>query len=133
MNTPSFSFEAIGTWWQIDVSGPCSEEELADVQQKIQDRIASFDLSYSRFQNDSLILQMAKKEGEYPLPSDGPPLLSFYRKLYDLTHENLLRVLVKRLKRQDMTKHTHLKKKNFPLLLHGKKHFRMTRRQICSI
>lgn len=76
----SHVFEAIGTRWQID-AGELSPFLIS----KIQDRIEEFDKNYSRFRQDSLISEMARKSGVYQLPLDAEPMLAVYRELYDLT------------------------------------------------
>ncbi len=79
----SFSFEAIGTHWQIDIAGaPVS----AYVQAKILRRIDEFDKTYSRFRDDSMVMAMSRNAGEYTLPDDAQKLLSLYKKLYDITN-----------------------------------------------
>ncbi len=80
-----YTFEAIGTQWQVDFEFPISEVRSARLLAKIKDRIEVFDKNYSRFRSDSLVTKMAQKAGQYTLPSDAEPLFSLYKKLYDLT------------------------------------------------
>lgn len=77
----SFSFEAIGTKWSIDVYGKFSE----DIKQKLIDRIEEFDHNYSRFRNDSLVSKMSEKAGTYNLPADAEVMIDLYQKLYKIT------------------------------------------------
>lgn len=81
----SFSFEAIGTAWQVDCYGLPHGRSAADIRSAVLGRIATFDLAYSRFRSDSLVSQMARQEGEYVLPDDAKPLLDLYERLYRLT------------------------------------------------
>lgn len=78
-----FSFKAIGTAWAIDIPEGLLNE--AEVFESIQNCIAVFDKTYSRFREDSLVFQMSKKEGEYELPQDAFSMLSLYKEIYDLT------------------------------------------------
>lgn len=78
----SFTFEAIGTHWQIDIIDP---GDFSFLLEKIKARIAEFDKNYSRFRPDSLVSTMARAAGEYTLPADAPPLFDTYQKLYRLT------------------------------------------------
>lgn len=80
-----FSFEAIGTHWQIDLPETLSPGREAAVNARIQERIARFDLAYSRFRPDSLVTKMAREAGTYRLPDDADPMLSLYKRLYSLT------------------------------------------------
>lgn len=79
----SFSFEAIGTHWQIDIF---NESFSADLQASILRRIDEFDKIYSRFRDDSTVMAMSYNAGEYVLPDDAQKLLSLYKKLYDITN-----------------------------------------------
>ena len=80
----SFSFEAIGTRWQIIYANNLASE--ANIEKKVKQRTEEFDKNYSRFRNDSLVSEWAKKAGEYKLPDDAGRLLYFYKKLYDATN-----------------------------------------------
>jgi len=77
----SISFEAIGTIWHINTL----HDLPAHVLQKIKARIEEFSRTYSRFREDSLVSQIAKRPGTYTFPSDANHLLGFYWNLYLLT------------------------------------------------
>lgn len=81
----SFPFEAIGTHWQIDLTAHLSEQEQKELLQKITNRIEKFDQTYSRFRKDSLVTQIATKQGDYLFPTDAPPLFTIYQNLYKAT------------------------------------------------
>jgi thiamine biosynthesis lipoprotein len=81
----SFSFDAIGTKWEIEIYASLAGGVLAEVQQAVGARIEVFDRHYSRFRNDSLISQMAQKSGDYVLPDDAQLLFDLYHELYDMT------------------------------------------------
>lgn len=81
----TYTFEAIGTHWVIDINYSLSEPEFTQVKEEIRQRIEVFDKTYSRFRDDSLITKMAKSVGTYPLTPEGRELLQLYKKLYDVT------------------------------------------------
>lgn len=69
------AFEAIGTRWELDTPEPLD----ADVLGAVHDRIARFDLDWSRFRGDSWVSEVARAgAGTYPLPADAGPLLDAY-------------------------------------------------------
>jgi thiamine biosynthesis lipoprotein len=78
-------FKAIGTSWQIDFYSLLDQALLFKIDRSIKDRIEIFDKTYSRFRSDSLVSTISKKAGEYELPEDSYPLLSFYRQMYEIT------------------------------------------------
>jgi thiamine biosynthesis lipoprotein len=77
----NYSFEALGTKWDIETAHGIPTA----LKKKIQNRIETFDKTYSRFRNDSLVAQIAEKTGEYHFPTDAKKIMSFYKDLYDLT------------------------------------------------
>lgn len=77
----SWRFQAIGTHWSIETSAPLDKV----LQTEITKRIEIFDKTYSRFRDDSLISQLAKRAGEYDFPADAKQLVLFYRHLYVAT------------------------------------------------
>jgi thiamine biosynthesis lipoprotein len=81
----NFQFEAIGTKWVIDIYKKLSSPEEVFLLEKIKNRIDVFDKTYSRFKDDSLIIKMSKKTGEYILPEDSDKMISLYKKIYDIS------------------------------------------------
>lgn len=81
-----FSFEAIGTFWQIDISEYIRSTVLSGLQSSIQNRIETYDRTYSRFRNDSVITAMSQNAGTYNLPSDSDILFSTYKRIYKSTN-----------------------------------------------
>jgi len=77
----TFSFDAIGTRWQIEFT-LTGEATTAAVEAVIRQRIDQFDALYSRFRSDSLVSAMAKRAGLYRLPADAQPLFDLYESLY---------------------------------------------------
>lgn len=80
-----YIFEAIGTKWQIDFPDGLLLSTREKLIEQITKRIAIFDKHYSRFRQDSLVMEMSKKAGVYILPEDAEPLFSLYENLYRLT------------------------------------------------
>lgn len=79
-DSPSaLSFEAIGTAWRIE----SAEDIDADLRQSIHARIESFDRTWSRFRDDSLISRIAREPGTWELPEEATVLFAFYRELYE--------------------------------------------------
>lgn len=71
-----FVFEAIGTKWVIDFKG-------SPTFSGIEKLISDFDNLYSRFRQDSLVMEMAKSKGTYTIPH--PELIDLYYLLYKKT------------------------------------------------
>ncbi|MFI6027942.1 FAD:protein FMN transferase [Amycolatopsis magusensis] len=73
---PVFSFDAIGTRWEIETPRPLA----ADVHREVLDRIQRFDLTYSRFRANSLVSRIAAAEngGRFEFPADAVGLFGLY-------------------------------------------------------
>lgn len=76
-----FSFDAIGTKWEILTAN----ELTANLKEVLLDRIESFDKTYSRFRDDSLVSKMKHQTGVFKFPKDDEKLIDFYIKLYELS------------------------------------------------
>ncbi|NOJ61628.1 FAD:protein FMN transferase [Arthrobacter sp. 260] len=76
-----FSFDAIGTVWQIDTPAKLSPEARAAVAAVIEE----YDAVYSRFRRDSRVFVLTEG-GSITLPPSGEALGSLYRTLYSLTN-----------------------------------------------
>jgi len=81
----NFQFEAIGTKWVIDIHKELSSEEESFLLLKIMKRIDEFDMTYSRFKNESVIMKLSREGGEVLLPDDAEKMLSLYKKVYDIS------------------------------------------------
>ncbi|HWH25231.1 MAG TPA: FAD:protein FMN transferase [Pseudolysinimonas sp.] len=77
----AWRFEAIGTSWRIDTPAELTEVQRATVTARIDE----FDRAWSRFRDDSLVSRIAREPGHHRLPADAPPLLDWYRELYEGT------------------------------------------------
>ena len=76
-----WTFEAIGTAWQIDTREPLAENVVAEVL----GCITRFDEAWSRFRDDSLVSDIARGAGDWTMPDEADELLSFYADLHELT------------------------------------------------
>ncbi|MFI5430258.1 FAD:protein FMN transferase [Aeromicrobium sp. UC242_57] len=76
-----WTFEAIGTAWQIDTRAPLP----SDVQAAVLARIEEFDRVWSRFRPDSLVTEMSHRAGTWTMPDEADQLLGFYAELHDAT------------------------------------------------
>lgn len=81
----TFDFEAIGTRWRIDIDEEVDDGTKEHLLRLVLDRIAAFDKAYSRFRDDSLVAEMARRAGTYQLPADAEPMITLYKHLYELT------------------------------------------------
>lgn len=76
----AWSFEAIGTVWQID-----AQVELDNVVRRdVTRRIDEFDAAWSRFRDDSLVARLHTGQ-PVAMPDDAAPLLAAYDRLAGLT------------------------------------------------
>ena len=80
-----FEFQAIGTQWQIEIYQKINSQLSSRMLSLIHQRIDEFDKHYSRFRSDSLVTAMSLKSGTYTLPVDMSPMMSLYKRLYELT------------------------------------------------
>jgi thiamine biosynthesis lipoprotein len=85
MQPRTSSFEALGTHWNIQVFDVLSEALWQELMTQVAARIADFDATYSRFRDDSLVAELARRAGTYTLPDDALPLLEFYKQLYEVS------------------------------------------------
>lgn len=77
----AWTFEAIGTAWQVDTRAPLPAALEADVL----GRVERFDRTWSRFRDDSLVADIAREAGDWALPDEADALLSLYDQLHDIT------------------------------------------------
>lgn len=77
----SFSFEGIGTQWEIstpDVLAPVVRHQLLET-------VAAYDQTYSRFRPDSLVSGLSRSPGSIELPEHAAGLQELYSTLYRVT------------------------------------------------
>lgn len=77
----AWTFEAIGTGWQIDTREPLP----SDVQGQVLGRIEEFVQVWSRFRDDSVVAQMSQRAGAWRLPEEADVLFDFYDELNEVT------------------------------------------------
>jgi len=77
----AWTFEAIGTQWQIDSAEPVPPA----VRESVSARIDEFDRDWSRFRDDSFVARVAAEPGEHSLPVDAADLFALYDILDELT------------------------------------------------
>jgi thiamine biosynthesis lipoprotein len=80
-----YTFEAIGTHWQIDIDQDISALQYEQLNTAIQTRIAEFDKNYSRFRDDSLVTKMSQQSGTFVVPEDMKVMMDLYTNLYEVT------------------------------------------------
>ncbi|MDQ0642221.1 FAD:protein FMN transferase [Microbacterium murale] len=76
-----WGFDAIGTRWEIETETPLDEPERA----RVSAAIGSFDRTWSRFRDDSLVTVLAHSGGDVGAPADAAAMLEVYRELSDAT------------------------------------------------
>lgn len=81
----TFSFEGIGTHWQIDIYSSLTSNKWSYLQAVIQKRVDLFEKTYSRFRPDSYVNLTLSQLGTYSIPFDAKPLFLLYQKLYTIT------------------------------------------------
>ena len=78
----SLRFDAIGCPWQIDTLEPLDDATVDELNARIE----AFDVTYSRFRDDSLISRIEREPGVHAFPDDAAALFETYRKLYSATN-----------------------------------------------
>ncbi|TDN92360.1 FAD:protein FMN transferase [Microbacterium sp. BK668] len=76
-----WSFDAIGTAWEIETRDPLPSSARAAVA----GLVADFDAAWSRFRPDSLVSQLAREGGTIPAPRDAAAMLETYAELSGAT------------------------------------------------
>jgi thiamine biosynthesis lipoprotein len=78
-----FTFDALGTQWEIATREPLDDA----LRQLILKRINDFDRTYSRFRDDSLVTRVAAagEGGRFLFPDDSSVLFELYDRLYTAT------------------------------------------------
>lgn len=77
----SFSFDGIGTRWEISTPGALDDGQRRRLLAVVED----YDAAWSRFRPDSLVAQAARQPGSYHMPDGAGALGRLYRSLYRLT------------------------------------------------
>lgn len=91
----TWSFEAIGTAWQIETPEPLA----APVRAAVAERIDSYDRTWSRFRDDSLVARIGREPGTWTMPDEAGALLDLYRRLYAATDGRMSPLIARSLER----------------------------------
>lgn len=73
--------EWIGTAWEIVTERPLDQA----TRDALEERVAAFDRTWSRFRDDSLVAEIARRPGVHAFPPDAAALFDLYRRLYEAT------------------------------------------------
>ena len=76
-----FSFEGIGTRWEISTPRPLDDAMRARLLAVVE----RYDGDWSRFRSDSTVGAMARQSGRFRFPEEAAALGRLYRSLYDIT------------------------------------------------
>lgn len=86
MSSVPWTFQALGTQWQMQLYTLLTPAENHRLFNIVQERIAIFEQHYSRFLPGSWLTTISRNPGTYVLPDDAKPLLDFYYRLYQITN-----------------------------------------------
>jgi thiamine biosynthesis lipoprotein len=81
----TFSFEGIGTHWEIEIYSLITPTQLDYLKELVRQRVEKFEQTYSRFKPDSFINAALLQKGVVELPSDSKKLFDIYKELYTVT------------------------------------------------
>jgi thiamine biosynthesis lipoprotein len=76
-----FSFDGIGTRWQISTPSPLADGH----RRRLLGVVADYDAAWSRFRPDSLVARAASQPGSYEFPAGAADLGPLYATLYRLS------------------------------------------------
>jgi thiamine biosynthesis lipoprotein len=76
-----FSFDGIGTRWEVSTPGPLDVAARARLLAVVE----RYDGVWSRFRPDSTVGAMSRQPGRFEFPEEAAALGRLYRSLYDLT------------------------------------------------
>lgn len=85
MDGRRMEFSAIGTKWTVVLNEAIDTSRFAALSREVREVIESFDKSFSRFREDSWVVELSRRVGSFPLPAHGYELLSLYEALYRAT------------------------------------------------
>ena len=77
----SFSFDGIGTRWEVSTPRPLA----ASVRARLLALVERYDGVWSRFRDDSTVAAISRQSGRYVMPDEAEHLGGLYRSLYDIT------------------------------------------------
>ncbi|MCX7928766.1 MAG: FAD:protein FMN transferase [Patescibacteria group bacterium] len=86
MDLNSFTFEATGTVWQIDIYDPVSKKIKAKISDLVKSEADNFEKKYSRFRDDSWLRKISRLRQKSKLPKDAKDIFDLYQNLYKITN-----------------------------------------------
>ncbi len=84
-----FSYNSMGTTWEITVWDDIDEVTLENLKCEIFEMSDAFDNTYSRFIKTSLVWKISEKAGIYEVPPDFLHMLSLYIDFYEPSEKKL--------------------------------------------
>ncbi len=85
MEPTRFSWESMGTHWQVSMWEEIDDNKLNDLRMEIIQKSEAFDRTYSRFISDSLVSTLSTKTGVQEVPKDLTTMLRLYEQLNRLS------------------------------------------------
>lgn len=89
MKPQSFSYESMGTWWEISIWDSIDKKKFDQLKAEINRSSELFDKTYSRFKPNSLVSKIAATSGKFFVPLDFTKMLSWYIDLYKLSDKTI--------------------------------------------
>lgn len=106
-----FSFDGIGTRWEISTPSPLS----GALRARLLDTVADYDAAWSRFRPDSVVAAAARQAGRYVLPAGASALGPLYETLYRLSGGAMTPLIGGSLERLGYDAHYSLRRGGVPL------------------
>lgn len=88
-NPKKFSYEAMGTHWEIIIWDELPASEIAQIQELSLAKTREFEQLYSRFIPNSFINQISRTPDTYKVPSDLIEILKIYQEIYTLSEKSI--------------------------------------------
>ena len=85
----TFSYESMGTSWEISIWDNIPQEQLTEIKEGVIGMSRTFDETYSRFIKTSLVWRLATEPGTTEIPGDLTQMLLVYQRLYHPSDKKL--------------------------------------------
>lgn len=85
MKPSSFSYDSMGTSWEITIWDKINPTPLKKIQTEITSLSNDFNNTYSRFEEKSLVSKISKKSGRHKVPAGFMNMLVLYKDLFEST------------------------------------------------
>lgn len=112
MKPQSFSYESMGTWWEISIWDSIDKKKFDELKAEVIQSSELFDKTYSRFKADSLVSKIAETSGKFFVPLDFTKMLQWYIDLYLLSDKTISPFVGKVLSDMGFDENYSLKSKN---------------------